>query len=1067
MNCETFYLNLIYNRGNAYSNLNNYIKFNDGSGYFKLIRLLNNNESLRRLFGYNLLFSKNLGMSLFSRINLSDLPIEKLVFLSTAIIHSNVSKMSHFVRLKNEFEHNILIKEYDRAKEIIVTIYENFGMSLWLLDNASLLENLYRCEVPFKANFNKLEEQYFNVFNIKNNLKEKHDYYIKRMTDMRLSDVFLKYLLFVTVPTKQQEWKYIISSSYYFSVVDMYIFVDDYIRNNYNGANNPLILKSIDYFLDVKLNLDTEPLKRKKSSSCDIKKLIDAFEKNDFELVISNFFSHDFNCYSYIGAYKLTALSYLMSNTEVCESNSILSCKILRSIYFILKKEEPFFIQEINTIAIMVRILRTFQIHSGLSLFLKKYVNYDIGYNFDSQVVYDADYEYDQYEQNTKNIIMFPCQFKCCPKDEAYTKIFLTRYTTLIEKYPMAENYFKEAFVLARFDLLIEQGEFQQATALVVSSYVENKLLVFLLCTEAIVNNIKRKILDVDALTLEEVCYVFIDNSDFFVKERRNCFLDLFDNTGYDYPLDLIQKINTPKAVANFFLDYICNYEMLPKMYRLFKSTEEVEDYRLKICEYLLFREDYREKKRLMKEIEKTTKNRALLKRIKQVEKSRLTINTDSFKFNCFDQINEKIDMYNSTEKEVILLESKSNQMFVFRRTNQHNIILKDIYSLYCKEFCFGNHGLDISLSTRVRHGTLSNQLLKVFSDHNLSFDGHGNNQYFETLIKSNDINNSIRKECNTFSVNIQEILDYFTQHTLKVSFDFPIEGAVFRYDFDNVELAEFYDKFSVTNIITFDELIYLLNEFLIGKTNEYLKTIREVKLPQLLSDLTYEIDRLSINLHKHIANSGNSKIIDRMMIQCKTAIQNEVDLITQWFNLSEYNNWEDYSFKDLVKTCQEVEKNLFTGFSNISFSYAIPDTTFFKGDTFRYLIDVLLIILSNAVIHSGFKDNLEKLKIDFEVSCDSKYLYLGIKNNLSPKIDLTNLDQVINAINQSFFEKKYLIVNTRQEGGMGLYKIMHTLFAVLKIGRGFYVSRVDNSFRIEIQLAKEMLLNEKSFDCG
>ena len=41
----------------------------------------------------------------------------------------------------------------------------------------------------------------------------------------------------------------------------------------------------------------------------------------------------------------------------------------------------------------------------GTCYFLKKYVNYDIGYNFDSQVVYDEDYEYNQYEQNIKNII--------------------------------------------------------------------------------------------------------------------------------------------------------------------------------------------------------------------------------------------------------------------------------------------------------------------------------------------------------------------------------------------------------------------------------------------------------------------------------------------------------------------------------------------------------------------------------------------------------------------------------------------------------------------------------------
>ena len=45
------------------------------------------------------------------------------------------------------------------------------------------------------------------------------------------------------------------------------------------------------------------------------------------------------------------------------------------------------------------------------------------------------------------------------------------------------------------------------------------------------------------------------------------------------------------------------------------------------------------------------------------------------------------------------------------------------------------------------------------------------------------------------------------------------------------------------------------------------------------------------------------------------------------------------------------------------------------------------------------------------------------------------------------------------------LYKIMHTLFSVLKLGNGFYVSRHESNFRVEIKIKKEILLNEKDID--
>ena len=86
----------------------------------------------------------------------------------------------------------------------------------------------------------------------------------------------------------------------------------------------------------------------------------------------------------------------------------------------------------------------------------------------------------------------------------------------------------------------------------------------------------------------------------------------------------------------------------------------------------------------------------------------------------------------------------------------------------------------------------------------------------------------------------------------------------------------------------------------------------------------------------------------------------------------------------------------------------------------------------------------------------------LSFQNNLSDEIGKDILDEKISIINSNFQKGKYLTVNTRQEGGMGLYKVMHTFFSVLKLGHDFSVCRNNDIFSVDIQIKKEILINEK-----
>ena len=1071
MKCETYYLNLIYGRGSFYRNINSYIKLNDGSGYQKVILLCDAKPTYKKAFGFDDMFAQHFCGGLMKTLSLEGLSMDKLITLSTHVLLTCKQRLNEFLNLKTQFEQQILTKSYDFAKKTLIQVYQEFGISLWLLDGFSILKNLdSNDERTSPISFNELEKVYYDIFNLKNNIKERHNYYIKKMNEMinceKFSEEqvdFLQYLLFVSTPKSTRNWFNVIKSTYSFSFIDMYLAVNQYLLHA-DLSKNRFNKECFDYILQIKdIEGSTYSINENKAIE-DAEKFVALFNDDQFESVITSFFSVESNFYNYFGAYKLVALSSLFLNEKLSDSE-VLSVYIIYLMRLILSRDETSTIAAINKLLSIARLLRSFQIQKGLCLFLQGLTGYNSGVSLREHIPTEADYVFFDKEYESDNLLLLPYKSQFYKVSDEQISKYIDCFEELVETFPSAKFYFKEAYIRYEIDLFIKNLDFVQATKMFVLAYAENKLLAYVLNTTEIVKSISDKIKNGESLLLEELCYIFIDNSDFFVEERRNCFLNYFDNSAAEEPLDLINEETKTDPIVLFFLYNVCNKEMLPNLYRKFKSTEAVENYRLKICEFLLEKNGYINKKDLMSEAEKISKSRALSKKMKEVDKSRVTINTDFIKNNCFDEIDEEVAAYNVTGPESFFVTDIIAGIPVLALTNRHNTILNNMYNVYAKEFCFGNHSIDLSLSTRVRHGAFSNQILKAFTDNNLTFNGHGKNEFVNKLIEKNAIDADVCKVFLKFSDKIKKLLDYFTQHTLKVVLDKPIKDAVFRYDLDDLDLFPIYDKFRNVEYVTFEDVSFVLNEFLLQKTNEYLTKIKNEELPTLLQNIILEIDSLSAEIKKFILDQEESRFIERSLINCKTEVQKSFELVTEWFSLSEYNDWENYDFKELIETCQEISKSLFSDFDNLTVNNQIADSCVFRGNTFRDMVDIVLILFNNAVLHSGYKEHLQDLGINVELTEDSSSLYMSFVNNLSDEVNINELDHKIAAINKSFDDKSYLKINTRQEGGMGLYKIMHTLFSVLKLGNGFYVSRHESNFRVEIKIQKEILFNEKDID--
>jgi hypothetical protein len=388
--------------------------------------------------------------------------------------------------------------------------------------------------------------------------------------------------------------------------------------------------------------------------------------------------------------------------------------------------------------------------------------------------------------------------------------------------------------------------------------------------------------------------------------------------------------------------------------------------------------------------------------------------------------------------------------------------------------FCFSENGLDTSLSTRVRHGSFENQIFRIFTENSLIYND-GTNPFFESLFENGQISEEIKPILYSLRNDVQNKLQYFTQHTLKVFIDEPIEGAIFDYSVKKFGEGDLGFKLAIASLAggftNANDAIKVLHRLLIEKTNQYLEIIRTKHLVDIEKYLIRILDDFSRKFHRHVKDRDVRLEIQRKITQCKTSLQSELKTIAGWFYLSEYEEWEDYRFTELLDICVEITKKLFVGFDKVTISNEIDENLVYSGKTFRNNTDILSILLNNAILHSGFYESLEELSITCLLKVDKDDIIFEVENNLNASVDEEQLLERIAQINYTYRSGIYRDLNTRQEGGMGLLKIMlilyKTLYKTMYVNDAFYMSLNEHKVNVRIKFPKEYAYYEKNSISG
>src|SRR5690606_9169779 len=180
--------------------------------------------------------------------------------------------------------------------------------------------------------------------------------------------------------------------------------------------------------------------------------------------------------------------------------------------------------------------------------------------------------------------------------------------------------------------------------------------------------------------------------------------------------------------VLVYLLNKICAIDTI-KYY--FVRIDDAEEFRLEILSYLSTIDDIN-KKSYQNEIDEINKKIAVRNVIKAVNNGRLFVDIDKLKEQLIEKYN---DDFNRLLR--IVSEKKIKTLFGFNASKPRNwetlikeqinedsnkyndadfIAFKNIYYEVREQFLFSKeYGLDSSLSTRIRHGALENQIRSVF----------------------------------------------------------------------------------------------------------------------------------------------------------------------------------------------------------------------------------------------------------------------------------------------------------------------------------------------------------------
>ena len=1052
-------LNIKLRKENLAYNVKSFLDANNGDDYNQLIQyFVEKNDTCLFAKSFNDIIKKlPVGYSNSSKKN--------LLWISLLVVNYK-EKINEFISHKNDFERYVLIGKYEEAKKELDYIDVNISYSLWSLKNRLLLYNLNKDDLNEKIDSLNLDgriKTFAHLFSDYINEKKDFNQYnrIVKFNSSKLTSEFSDFFIYYF--GKKHDIENIeLTNVYQFAsvlpIIDQFILIKEVLHEYIsNDIDDKYFYKSISILNDLDddeihtifyriKNIDVKPL--------DITNdILECFRNEQYtEMIAHVIYSIKNNkiipSYLYLASMAGAIIDYDFDELDDC---------LLKDILLNVKN-----IIVGDTVNIFHNsLMQTINIYRKFKWFCLELPIFEI-FNIYSRVTniniikrcyYNDDYIVYNELIFGETVPVFPESIIRFKEDDSVDieEMFCGRTKPV---YEIAKNYINYYLSLRKKDYLKAKME-------LCNIILKHEFAIFRFDPYPLMYDIKNDVEIKDEINIYNLILIYKINE--LSEYRETALRNIFYEYHIKYPIDIVD-VDLDENIKNYFLGEICTVDALPALYMIFQNANEVENYRIKICKYLI-NNHIDESSKYSNEISHILKEQEIRSLKQTVDSSKLCVNTLEIKQKLYEPIRNLVNEFYSISKTAYEFVEYDCSYATVTDYNTMNVmaparwvLIDKMYTLFAKEFCFGIGGLDTYLSTRVRHGTFQNTITKVIKE-NYLYDT--DNNFFKPLIEKSLVSNEIKPRIADFSNKVDSYIEHLTNVVFKVFIDSFIDGAQFNYNFTYDDLYYFLQYMSIYIVNDANEFLTMFSDCIVDKTNTYLSIIRDIVLEDLKENLIRELEILGTDVKCLCKNDTVYTNISDKMSRCRTSIQTQIDDIKKWFFLSKSIPMDNYDWEQLVNVLFNTLKQQFDKFQVLTVNRDIKSKSKLKGETFVHFYDILLILFTNAITHSEF-DNIKDLNISLNIEESDSQIVIIVRNNISDFANHDTIESEVKRVNNIYNNKDYFTMNSRKEGGMGLIKIMDILFCVMNVGKDYKINYNRDEFEVSITIKKEGVLFDK-----
>ena len=534
----------------------------------------------------------------------------------------------------------------------------------------------------------------------------------------------------------------------------------------------------------------------------------------------------------------------------------------------------------------------------------------------------------------------------------------------------------------------------------------------------------------------------------------------------------------TGEEKQRYFLENVAVIKVLTLHVLRFKSVKQVMEERSAICSNLY---DYYQDKKINEEISSICRDIKIMDLNNQVDESNIYVDVRSIKENELKDARDLYDMFDNATNQVAYHDIMLGGILNYLKNSGQSATLievdetgklkdasgkmemvdyrKDVMTqLFLNirnQFLFNpKFGLDNYLSTRIRHGTLVNQLRNHFEERNLvtnTINGNYTHNDFWVGTQFN-LRDSRTLQClqlfESFSQDTDAIISDIKDSYVQVKTEDHKEKEKGCFDFDKKYFDGVIDMLLMNQTLTsFDACYDLIIECLWKHTEHCLETMRE-KLSEVQTEMLNNLHTLQRDV-LNVIGSGNAGVttFNDAVSYCQNGIQNDFQIVTKWFKRSNYVDF-DFTIGQVIDTSigfiNRNNKNI------LKTRVTDNSATTFQGRYFGTLYDIFHDILNNALVYE--KEYRLNGECEIKVAESEDYLQIQVSNPVREE-DVPSLIAKIQEISSKLEEKIYT-GKTRDEGNTGCSKIYNAVYYHLGSSKNSYANAVeDQHFVVNVDI--------------